>query len=361
MGNHIKLSASLITFNEESFLGSCLESIQKFVDEIVVVDTGSTDRTIDIANNYHAKLFTTPWPDSFSAARNEALNRCQGDWVLYIDADEQVEHITKNELMPYLDDASKIAHTVKFYPKKNYTSYREYRIFRNDSRIKFEGVIHESMLSSIRKVAEDCSLEIGETPLVIRHNGYESNQESKHRRNLPLLQREVNNRPDYSYLWWHLGCTHLALKQMESAEKAWIQGLTCIRSSTEQKPYDSLIYGDLIRLYHSRGQEVGSLLSEATQKFPDNYFILWLKAVILKSNGDFESAADIFEMLANVNHAVMDKMIAYDTKLFGVMSIEPLGDCYFKLNKFEKSLECYRKCEALQPDIQKYKIKRVIY
>src|ERR1700722_6294832 len=84
------LSAALIVKNEEKFLGSCLRSLKGLADEVVVVDTGSTDRTTDIAIAEGARLYHRPWTGDFSAARNEALNLARGDWILYVDAEERV-------------------------------------------------------------------------------------------------------------------------------------------------------------------------------------------------------------------------------------------------------------------------------
>jgi len=85
------LSLAMIVKNEEANLPRCLASVQGLVDEIVVVDTGSTDRTVAIAESFGAKLSSFTWIDDFSAARNESLRRCTGDWILVLDADEAID------------------------------------------------------------------------------------------------------------------------------------------------------------------------------------------------------------------------------------------------------------------------------
>lgn len=85
------LSLAMIVKNEEANLPRCLASVQGLVDEIVVVDTGSTDRTMAIAESFGAKLSSFTWIDDFSAARNESLRRCTGDWILVLDADEAID------------------------------------------------------------------------------------------------------------------------------------------------------------------------------------------------------------------------------------------------------------------------------
>jgi len=83
-----KLSACLIVKNEAHCLARCLESLVGLVDEIIVVDTGSTDATQEIARQYTQQIFTYPWRDHFAEARNIALQQATGDWILIIDADE---------------------------------------------------------------------------------------------------------------------------------------------------------------------------------------------------------------------------------------------------------------------------------
>jgi glycosyltransferase involved in cell wall biosynthesis len=85
------VSACLIVKDEEEFLPTCLDAVSKFVDEIVIVDTGSTDRTIEVAQSYGARVFEDPWRNDFSYSRNVALSQCRGKWIVWVDADEVFE------------------------------------------------------------------------------------------------------------------------------------------------------------------------------------------------------------------------------------------------------------------------------
>ena len=82
------LALCMIVKDEEAHLGCCLESVKGLVDEIVVVDTGSTDRTVEIARQYGARVFSYGWHDDFAAARNVSLSHAGADWILVLDADE---------------------------------------------------------------------------------------------------------------------------------------------------------------------------------------------------------------------------------------------------------------------------------
>ena len=100
-----KLSLCMIVKNEEKFLEQCLNSVRELVDEIVIVDTGSTDKTKEIAAKFTNKIFDFQWCDDFSAARNESLKHATGDWILVLDADETIAWKDLSEIRKLIDDA----------------------------------------------------------------------------------------------------------------------------------------------------------------------------------------------------------------------------------------------------------------
>src|SRR6516162_9004672 len=93
-----RVSLTMIVKNEEANLAACLESTASLFDEIIVVDTGSTDRTREVAARFGAAVFDFPWCDDFAAARNEALRHAGGDWIFWLDADERLDEANRTEL-----------------------------------------------------------------------------------------------------------------------------------------------------------------------------------------------------------------------------------------------------------------------
>ena len=348
----------MIVRNEERFLEGCLESIKDIVDEIIVVDTGSEDRTKEIALEYNAKVFDFPWKGDFAAARNEALNRCAGEWILYIDADERVRPADKSYVDNILSDSGKVAYTVGFYPIIGYTAYREYRIFRNDPRIRFEGVIHESMVSGINSVAREDSLEIGESKLTIDHLGYEGDLTHKHKRNVTLLKDQIKNDPGRIYLRWQLGVSLKGLGDSEGAEQAWMDAIKIIRNKESIGPEDSHPFYEMICLRHENGQDFSDLLEESLKLFPDNYLITWTKAMKLMHDHKFSDALPLFESLASIDPASVDgEFLAYNSRIFNELSYEPLGTCYFQLGEYEESEKYYALAYRYNPENQEYLVK----
>jgi len=148
----MRVSAAMIVRDEEKVLGDCLDSLVDCVDEIVIADTGSIDSSRDIARARGARVFDLPWTSDFSAARNAAIDAATGDWILYIDADERLHVPEGVKLSEFLDDPRAAAFTVIFQPLVGFTTYKNWRLWRNDPRVRFQGVFHETMRPGIEAV-----------------------------------------------------------------------------------------------------------------------------------------------------------------------------------------------------------------
>jgi len=348
----------MIIRNEEYYLADCLDSIKNIVDEIVIVDTGSTDQGKKIANSFGAKVIDFPWCDDFAAARNESLRHSRGKWILYIDADERVRNTDRRVLEKCLTDHEKVAFTVRFRPYLGFTTYREYRIFRNDPRIRFNGYIHETIVPSLHAVSAEDGTTIGQCDLTIEHEGYEGNQDHKHKRNLPLLREQLKEDPKRVYCWWHLGSVLKGLGDEIGAEDAWLSAIEVAREKGNCDMAYSLPYADLARLRMTRGEEAKALVEEALQLFPNQHFLVWLKGQIKLTDGKLEEAISIFKHLISIGaHKVEDEKLAYDMKIFTVFSYESLGNCYFKLGQYEEAAFYYELCSNSDPSNPEYRIK----
>ncbi len=183
----------MIAKNEEASLGRCLASVRDLVDEMVVVDTGSTDGTVAVAESFGARIGHFPWRDDFAAARNESLGLCTGDWVLLLDADETVDRADHGEIRRALEQGETGGFTLV---SRNYTrdgsaqlfdrsvvpnpgGYREgadlpycadqpmLRLVRRFPELRFEGRIHELLEPCLRRRR----LAIGALGAVIHHFG----------------------------------------------------------------------------------------------------------------------------------------------------------------------------------------------
>jgi glycosyltransferase involved in cell wall biosynthesis/Tfp pilus assembly protein PilF len=208
-GGH-RVSVCIITKNEEHCLGRCLESIQGLADQIVVVDTGSTDWTVDVAKRFGAEVYSFAWDNDFSAARNAALERATGDWVLILDADEELAPQSVEQLKKHLADSRVLAYRLPIIDigKEEDGCHYVPRLFRNAPGLFFMGRVHEQAFSSIEIRRAEWGLEnvLGKATLL--HHGYTAEmvrKRNKKSRNLGLLERAVDELPNEPHLLMNYG------------------------------------------------------------------------------------------------------------------------------------------------------------
>lgn len=357
----IVLSAALIVRDEERFLEGCLRSIAGLVDEVVVVDTGSVDRTPEIARDLGARLGGFPWNGDFAAARNHALDLARGSWILYIDADERVTAGTRADLDPLLDDPRLAALTVRFRPVTGFTRYREYRLFRNRPDLRFAGVIHETHVPALFDLCARESMGIADSRVTIDHLGYDGDISHKHGRNLPLLRARLATDPNHVYSWGHLGVTLQGMGDEAGAEAAWRQGVQVVRAKRARSIADSAPYVDLAHCLIRRGDDATGLLDEGLYFFPDNFTLQWLRARLLVDAERFAEALPLLERLVATDPEIAGGgVLAHDERIFGLFACEALGLCCFRLGRYAESARWYGRAEELSPEPLENRTKRLL-
>jgi tetratricopeptide (TPR) repeat protein len=241
----IKLSACLIVKNEEKHLDRCLASLKGLVDEIVVVDTGSTDRTVEIATKHSAVIGHFQWCDDFAAARNESLKLATGNWILWIDADEE---LTERSLNPIREGLIRphfggyyirILNLMDDEGEANQYVHSPLRLFQNLPGIAFSGAVHEQIAPSLAPHGlPNATLENA----LIRHYGYrpsEMDAKSKIDRTLSLLEKQVSEEPGEAFHWFNLANAHTVASNFEEAAGAAVE---CIERLDDKNTFGSLTY-----------------------------------------------------------------------------------------------------------------------
>lgn len=247
-----RITLCMIAKDEADMLADCLESARGCVDEIILVDTGSSDATIAVAQRYGAKVFHHPWSNDFSEARNVSLQHASGDWILWLDADERLTPRTATiiregarhpqftayylEILNVLDKESPQDHFV----------HRAVRFFRRMSYVQWEGRMHEQVLPVIQAHGgKAANLQNAQ----ILHLGYEKSlmeQRGKSQRNVEILQRTLDESPQNAFQQFNLANTFYnqgdyeralpllaeACEQIHPREDyaplAWSQWITCL-------------------------------------------------------------------------------------------------------------------------------------
>jgi glycosyltransferase involved in cell wall biosynthesis len=346
----------MIVRNEERFLDDCLASLQGHVDELVIVDTGSEDGTRDIARAYGARLFEIPWPDDFSAARNHSLDQATGDWILWIDADDRLHVPEDIRLSELLDDSRLAGATLTLDWKRGFTPGIELRLFRNDPRIRFRGVIHENIVNAVEAVCRSDGLTVLATPLRLTHEGYEGDLTRKHLRNLPLLRRAVQDEPDRPYYWSHLAETLAALGQTDDAIETCRKAIEVARrlDPGARRANGSVAYQTLARLLGNRGEDALPVLDEAIEFFPADCDLLLLRARALIPAGRHDEALSILDdLLAGPS----DTRMSYDERIFGEFAQDLRGQALLRLERFAEAAAAFEAAAAANPGNLAYRAK----
>lgn len=167
----MSLSACLIVRDEERFLDRCLASLRGHVDEICVLDTGSSDRTLEIARSHGAIVSCRPWDDDFSAARNASLDLATGDWILQIDADEELVPPAAGAWSVLRDPSASCALVELDLRGDEGRSERTWqpRLFRRDPRLRYRRPLHETVLDGLADAGLPAPRRV---PLLLIHHGY---------------------------------------------------------------------------------------------------------------------------------------------------------------------------------------------
>jgi len=321
------------------------------------VDTGSTDETPAIAQRFGARLANHRWRDDFAEARNVSLGLARGEWILYIDADERLVDGDRPRVEQLLRNAEEIAFRLLLRPMLGTTPYREYRLWRNDPRIRFEGIIHERVVPAIHRAAGEDGRRIGDCDLLLAHLGYEGSQSHKHRRNLPLLRAELPRDPDNLFKHHHLARVLEGLGRKDEA----VEVLTDAAELARSRPYDPLgvlVFTDLVRLRDDDGEDVAELLAEARDVYPDNKVLWWIEAIACSSEGRHDEALKLLDRLLGVDLSELpDEGPSYDERIFGEFAHQARGLCLFRLGRYEESGEAYAQASQIDPSNLEYRAK----
>ncbi|NOR65484.1 MAG: glycosyltransferase, partial [Candidatus Scalindua sp.] len=205
--NNPTISLCMIVKNEEENLAQCLDSVRDFVDEIIIVDTGSTDRTVDIAESYGARVFYHPWEGSFSKARNYSLRYATCDWILILDADEELNKEDTQRLKETAENNE--CPVISFIIKNKYKDSTQegyaqmVRLFRNFSGVHYKGIVHNTIQYSGKCL---------NSSITIIHHGYnlsEDKMEEKFLRTSTLLKEQIKAEPHNPVPYMYLGVAYM--------------------------------------------------------------------------------------------------------------------------------------------------------
>ncbi|MEW6696898.1 MAG: glycosyltransferase [Bacillota bacterium] len=344
------VTLAMIVKNEAGNLAACLESVKNEVDEIVIVDTGSTDSTLEVAARYTDKIFTYAWQGDFSAARNYAVGKSSGRWIFYLDADECLfcdpGQLRKTVMR---DDQTEAYMLPLDYPINEstgeYNRFLVLRLFKNTKDYYFAGRIHEQVMIQKNEAvgfAED---------MIIKHQAVPPKERNRKRgRNLRALKEACALEPRNCFLQYYQGIEWLGLgkpaKALPFLESAYVN----LTDAHLHFRMPSLRY--LLTCLNALGRfdEAICLGQEAALRYPGYTDIYYLTGLALEEKASYHPAVKWFEEA--VKCGVPPAIYTHMQGAGSFLAYYHMGYCWENIGRPDAAQTCYE--QALQANTRYY-------
>jgi GT2 family glycosyltransferase/tetratricopeptide (TPR) repeat protein/SAM-dependent methyltransferase len=295
---HPRLSLCLIARDNAGTIVPCLQSIRPYVDEMVVVGTGSKDDTPHLAARLGARVYHFPWCDSFAAARNESVKHARGDWVFWMDSDDTIDPENGRQLRALAygaHDPAVLGYLMQVHcpgaaddGAEDFTAVDHVKLFRNRPDLRFERRIHEQIIPAIRRAGG----ELAWTDLFVVHSGYDRSPEGQARkkeRDLRLLHRELAEEPEHPFTLFNLGMTY---QDTEEPEKAVDFLKRCLACSGDGESHVRKAYALLVSAHERLGQDEAAwaVCQEGLRRFPRDDELRFRSGLLLHKAGHLAEA-----------------------------------------------------------------------
>ncbi|KYZ76490.1 hypothetical protein AXX12_08640 [Anaerosporomusa subterranea] len=357
----MRVSACMIVKNEERNIARCINSFRDIVCETIVVDTGSTDQTVMIAKELKARVFHFTWINNFAAARNYAISRAKGDWIIFLDSDEYfAEGMAGN--IPKLIERVQDSHdsiackmiNIETSNGKHLDEIIHIRIFKNNSNIHYVNPIHETLINNRKKLTAFLA---EKKELLIYHTGYSlSNKNLKSERNLELLLQELPDAPRDPKIYHYISDGYRALENWEEtvkyAQMFRQSGRTIFGCSIQS--HQNMITA-MFQLRYST-DDIMREIDIAAKEFPKNPVFYFYKAKLLYRDKKYDAAFSVYETTLRLqevyNGIELNSMPQYIHQAYFYMGVisehrnadEQAMDFYFASLKNEKyNAECFQR------------------
>lgn len=347
----LPLSVCIIAKNEEAHIEECLKRLSPYGFEIVLTDTGSTDRTLAIAEKYTDRIYHFDWCNDFSAARNFCLKKASHDWILSLDCDEYIEQLDEAALdrcmKQHPDCTGRILIRSRFL-RDGRISFEQTRVSRLADRryFHFTGTVHEQL-----ERRDGSAKVIYDAPVTILHVGYdetEADMQEKSRRNIDLLKKQLEKEGPDPYLYFQLGQSYRRLGDAQKAFQSFDAGLSMevdpsldyVKTMVESYGYTLL---DLKRNQDALG------LTQLYDVFAGRADFVFLMGLIYMNNGLFDAAVEEFKKSVTIEEFAVDGVNSY-------MAYYNIGVIYECTGHIEEARGYYKKCGGYAPAVERLKV-----
>ena len=340
-----RVSLCMIVRDEQEHLGRCLESVREAVDEIVVVDTGSVDRTIEIAESFGARILHEEWRGDFAAPRNTAIEAATGDWILVLDADEElIDGARIRELLHHEDVEGYCLREVNFIGEElgiESVVNSAFRLFRNRPAYRYSGALHEQIMGTVNPEGGKTTRFVG---IEIHHYGYlepTSRAKEKTDRNMAIVMEEVERRPDDSFTLFNAGVEFQRIGEYEDALHYFRRSFTTL--SSLKAYYASLLLRNIVATLNSleRFDEALDVLADALSAYPDFTDLHYLQGQIHTSRREYRAAVQSFRRAIDLGDHGGDRYLA-QAGMGSFYSWHALGSLNEMMGDTNEALRCQR-------------------
>ena len=345
----IMLSVCIITKNESTKLKECLKRLAPYGFEIVVVDTGSTDNSKEVALNYTDYVYDFKWCDDFSAARNYAASKATGEYILVLDTDEYIEKLDKSELLRLIHanpgKVGQIHRKNTFFTDGKESKNSDYATRLYSKKLfHFEGRIHEQIMS-INPSTHPKQLYI--LPISVDHDGYlgsieERNKKAK--RNLDLLLLDLKEKGPDPYTLYQIGKSYYYMQQYEESIPYFEQALEFPLDMHLDYVANMIVtYGyALLNLKQTKKALMLEALYEDLCQNADYLFVLGLTYM---QNAIFDLAVTCFLQATKITTYEVEGVNSY-------LAFYNIGVIYECIGDMNSAREYYLKCGFYEPALQ---------
>lgn len=351
--NDIRLSVCLIVRDNAGTIRPCLESIRPWVDEIVVVDTGSTDGTDEICEELGARVFHWAWRDDFAAARNVSFDHARGEWLFWMDSDDTIPEECGRRLReladgPHPDNVH--GYVVQVHcpgrDPSDLTVVDHVKLIRNRPHLRFEFRIHEQIIPAIRRAGG----EVAWSDIFVVHSGSDHTPEGQDRkleRDFKLLHLELADRPDHPFVLFNLGMTHADARQYEEAVRCLQR---CIKVSQPEESHLRKAYALLVNSLSQAGRadEAWERCRQGRELFPDDKELLFRQAMLQHQLGRLDEAERSY--LRVLEEQVERHFMSVDAGIAGYKARHNLAIVYEDMGRLGDAEQQWRMITEECPD-----------
>lgn len=331
----------MIVKNEENNIERCLNSVKNIVDEIVIVDTGSSDQTIEKAEAFGAKIYHFDWENDFAAARNYSLSKAGGDWLLLLDADEEFERQDADQLIAFLqnddyDGAHFIIHNyMSTEVSDNCTVHNGLRLLRNNRKYEYTGEIHEQITRVDR---EEINNKFPLKEIRLYHYGYmdsEVQNKQKRKRNIPILEKQLQRNPEDAFTLFNLGNEYLAMNDCQKALEIYFRASAHLEAQKAFTPH--LLFRMIYCFDHLKQYENALIYSRiALDFYPASTDLKYAQASVYYKLKRYTLAIEGIQKCLEMGDS--PSTIKFITGCGDFRAACTLGEIYFELEDYEKAL-----------------------